>query len=185
MKWLRRTRNWWIALALLAAWGVSWLGAAGPQVNWPEVEPRLAPEIAAIREKAIAGESGGQAFSIVITQESASQAVAWFLGRHPRVPFSRPWVEISAGGIHGQGLVHLFGLNAPVYGRASVVLRDGTPIVTLQELGVAGAAVPGFVRDAIQSEVESQFAFWQEDPPVQITRLELEEGTITVEGVYR
>jgi hypothetical protein len=185
MRWLRRTKNWWIALVLLSAWGLSWLRAAGPQVDWPEVEPRLEPEIAAIREKVIAGESSGEAFSVVITQESASQAVAWFLRRHPRVPFSRPWVQVTAGGIHGQGLVHLFGLNAPVYGRANIVLRDGAPVVTLQELGVAGAAVPGFVRDAIQAEVEAQFAFWQDDPPVQITRLELGAGTITVEGVYR
>ncbi|MBN1484769.1 MAG: hypothetical protein JXA37_08615 [Chloroflexia bacterium] len=183
--WLRRWRNVWISLAFLLAWGLAWIGSTARQVDWPEAVPQLDPEIAAIREKVIAGESAGESFSIVVTEQSASDAVAWFLRRHPRVPFSRPWVEIGPDGLTGRGLAHLFGLNAPVYGRASIVLRDGAPVITLHELGVAGAVVPGFVRQAIQSEVESQFDFWQDNPPVEIRRLEFGAGTMTVEGVYR
>lgn len=176
-------RDLWIALALLLANGMAWLQAVSA-VALPQVEPRLDPQIAEIRQKLWSGEHKGEAFSIVITEQMAAEAVAWFLERHPEVPFSHPQVEIDEGGVTGRGLAHVFGLRTPVHGRVDILLRDGKPLVIVEEIGVAGATIPGFVMSAIQAEVEAQFDAAQ-GLPLEIYQLELGQGTITVEGVYR
>ncbi len=180
---LRRYIHLWIALGLLLANGLAWLGATAAPLP-PEVEPRLDPQIATIREKLWSGKASGEAFSIVITEQMAAEAVAWFLARHPEVPFSHPQVEIDSQGVTGRGLAHVFGLRTPVYGRASLTLRNGVPVVTIQAIGVAGATAPDFVMRAISAEVEAQFSQSQ-NLPVNLSRLELGQGTITVEGTFR
>jgi hypothetical protein len=114
----------------------------------------------------------------------AAEAVAWFLERHPEVPFSHPQVEIDPDGVTGRGLAHVFGLRTPVHGRVNILLRDGKPLVIIQEIGVAGATLPDAVMSAIQAEVEQQFNAAQ-SLPVEIHLLELGQGAITVQGEYR
>lgn len=183
MKRLRRLRNLWIALGLLLANALAWSNAGSLQ-TLPEVEPRLDPQIVLIREKLWSGKAKGEPFEIVITERMAAEAVAWFLERHPEVPFSHPQVEIDSEGVTGRGLAHVFGLRTPVYGRVLLRLHQGRPLVIIRELGVAGARVPDFVLTAIQGEVEAQFSAAQ-NLPLRLTRLELGEGTISVEGTYR
>jgi len=183
MRRLLRARNLWIALGLLLFNGLAWLGAAS-DADLVEVEPRLHPEIVAIREKLWSGEAAGEPFSIVLTEQMSAEGIAWFLARHPEVPFSHPQVEIDPQGVTGRGVAHVLGLRTPVHGRAGIALRDGTPVVTIQELGIAGATAPAFVLSAIQSEIEAQFDL-SGRLPMYITRLELGEGTITVEGTFK
>ena len=183
MKRIWRRKHLWIVLVLLVANGLAWLRSGGTTL--PEVEPRLSPEIAAMREKVIAGQSVGESFTITITDQEAAEATAWYLGRYPRIPFSHPWVHFSPDSIRGEGLVTMFGLRAPVYGRARVGVRNGVPVVTFLELGVAGVPLPGWMLQAIQSEAEAQFDFEHRDLPLVFTRLESGEGMLTGEGVYR
>jgi len=180
--WLTRW-NLWIAIALLLANGLAWLGTTSLELP-AEPEPRLDPQIAKIREDLWSGEHKGEPFSITITEQMAEEAIAWFLDRHPEVPFSHPQVEINAQGVTGSGLAHIFGLRTSVYGRAAITLRDGVPVVTIQEIGVAGATIPDAVLAAIQAELETQFSASQR-LPVNITRLEMGEGVIIVEGTYK
>ncbi len=180
---LRKYLNLWIALCLLAANGLAWWSAASA-IDLLEVRPRLDPQIAAIREKLWSGTATGETFEIVITEQMAAEAIAWFLARHPEVPFKYPQVEIDPGGVTGRGLAEVFGLRTPVHGRASIHLREGLPVVTVQELGVASATAPSFVLSAIQSELASQLSIAQ-GWPVYINRLEMTDGAIIVEGVYK
>ncbi len=180
---LRKSLNLWIALGLLLANGLAWWSAAST-LDLPEVQPRLDPQIAAIRDKLWSGKSRGESFKIVITEQMAAEAIAWFLDRHPEVPFGYPQVKIDPGGVTGSGLAEVFGLRTPIYGRASIRLRDGLPVVTVQQLGVASATAPGFVLSAIQSELASQLNAAQRWP-ASINRLELTDGAIIVEGVYK
>jgi hypothetical protein len=120
----------------------------------------------------------------VITEQMAAEAIAWFLARHPEVPFKYPQVEIHPGSVTGSGMAEVFGLRTPVHGRASIHLRNGTPVVTVQELGVASASAPGFVLSALQSELADQLSI-AERWPATISRLEMTEGAIIVEGVYK
>jgi hypothetical protein len=183
MKRLWRRKHLWIVLILLAANGLAWLRAG--ETNLPAVEPRLSPQIAAMRETVIAGQSAGEPFAITLTDQEAAEATAWYLSRYPQIPFSHPQVHFAPDSITGRGLVHMFGLRAPVYGRARVGLRDGTPVVTFLELGVAGVPLPGWMLRAIQSEAEAQFDFTKRNLPLIFTRLESGEGMLTGEGVYR
>ncbi len=183
MSRLWRAKNLWIALLLLTANGLAWMNATSGE-DLPQVEPRLHPEIAAIRENVWSGEASGEPFSIVITEQMAAEAVAWFLDRHSEVPFSHPQVHVDPDGVTGEGLAHVLGLRVRVHGRVSVELQDEVPVVTLQELGIAGATLPDFVIAVIQAELQAQFDL-AGSLPIEVTRLELGEGTITVEGTYR
>jgi hypothetical protein len=185
MRGWRPGRNFWIALGLLAANALAWLSAP-PGWELVEVEPRMAPEIAAIRDKVQAGGASGESFSVVITNQQAAETIAWYLDKRPGVPFSHPWVEFEPGGVvTGRGLAHVLGLQTPVQGEVKVELRDGVPIFTVQDLGVAGVMAPGFVVDTIRSEFESRVDFERNPLAVEITRLELGPGTATLEGVIK
>lgn len=178
-----RRLNVWILLALLLANGLAWLSSAPADLP-PAVQPRLDPQIAEIREKIFSGQAVGEPFEIVITDQMASEAVAWFLARHPNVPFSHPQVQIDQHGITGRGLAYVLGLRTPVSGRAGVRVDQGVPQVTLQSINVAGAAAPDLLLNIIQQEVAAQLGAAQR-LPVYITRLELGEGKLLVEGIYK
>lgn len=177
-----RRLNVGILLSLLLANALAWLGSA--PIDLPAVEPRLAPQIAAIRTNIISGQAAGQHFEIVITDQMAAEAVAWFLERHPNVPFSHPQVHIDAQGIHGSGLAYVLGLRTLVSGQARVSVSGGVPQVRLRSVNVAGASAPDFLLHAIEQEVSAQLGA-AESLPVYITRLELEDGKLLVEGTYK
>ena len=91
---------------------------------------------------------------------------------------------ITPAGISAKGVAEIAGLRVGLTGRAAIELRDGVPFVTLEDLDVAGMAVPGFVQDRIQAEVDAQFSL-AEDLPLVIDDLVLEEGKATVQGTIR
>jgi hypothetical protein len=181
----RRTGRWniVIALALLLSNGLAWVITA-PTGFTADVQPRLDPQIASIRDKIFSGQASGEHFEIVVTDQMASEAVAWFLARHPEVPFSHPRVRINPQGVTGSGTAYLMGLRTPVSGRAFITARNGLPVVQIQEISVAGAAAPDFILQATQKEFEAQLAQVQ-GFPVEISRVELGDGQMLVEGVYR
>jgi hypothetical protein len=176
-------RHGLIAVLLLAWNGWAWLGAA-PAAALPEVTPRLAPEIAELREKLWSGKHKGQTFAITFTDQSASEAVAWFLAKRPEIPFSHPQVNFTPDGICGRGIIHLLGLRTEVYGTVGVTLRDGLPVIAIGELGVAGASAPSFLLETITRELNQQ-ADAVNRMPMTITRLELREGEMVLEGVFK
>ena len=177
-------KNVWIAVGLVLANGLAWLNS-GDIYGLVEVEPWLAPELTSIRETLWAGESAGESFRIVITDQIASEAVAWFLDAHPEVPFSHASVAIDPNGITGSGLAHVFGLRTLVHGRVGLELHGGVPVVSVQELSIASLTAPQFVLETIGQELAKQFDLSDGRLPMEITLLELDEGRMTVEGVYR
>jgi hypothetical protein len=176
-------RHSWITVVLLALNGWAWLGAA-PVTALPEVSPRLAPEIGELREKLWSGKHTGEAFASTFTDQSASEAVAWFLAKRPEIPFSHPQVQFTPDGIRGRGIVHLLGLRTEVYGVVGVVLHNGLPVITIRELGVAGAKAPAFVVETITTELNKQ-ADAVNRMPMIITRLELQNGALVLEGNFK
>ncbi len=183
-RWFWQKKNAWIVLGLFLANGIAWLGA-GADEGLVQVEPRLDPQVAFIRDKMLAGQSLGETFAITITEPMAAEGIAWFLDRHPDVPFGYPGVDIGPGGVTGRGMVDVAGLRTRVYGRARIGLQDGAPVVTIEEIGVAGVPLPGWMMDIIRSEVEARFDFEKNPLPLYITRLELGDGVMKVEGRYR
>jgi len=173
--------NVWIALLLLAANGVAWFTIAS-RVDLLAVEPILHPEIADIRTHWQAGDAVGESFSVVVTDQTAMETLTWFMEPRPNLPFSHPQVEIHPDYVIGGGLAHVMGLRVPVFGRARIYLEDGKLEAVIEEVGVAGAAAPDFVVDAI---AQAQGVYADMDLPIEVTTLELREGEVLVEGVYR
>jgi hypothetical protein len=184
MKRILKSVNFWIAFLLLAANGVAWAYALAPEGPAIEVKPRLEADLAALRQKLIEGRHSGEPFTIDITDQEAAETIAWYLDRHPNVPFRDPQVFIRPDGITAKGVAEVAGLRVGLTGRAAIRLLDGVPLVTVEDLDLAGVAVPGFVRDRIQAEIDAQFSLAQ-DLPVIIEELKLEEGWATVRGAIR
>ncbi len=174
----------WFAVVLLLANGVMWSRALAPEGPAVEVQARLAPDIADLRQRLVEGGHSGEPFTVEVTDQQAAETIAWYLGRHPNVPFGEPQVFIRPGSIEARGVAEIAGLRVSLTGEALIELRDGVPIVTLGDLDVAGVAVPGFVRDRIQQEIDVQFALSQ-DLPLIIDELSLKEGKATVRGSIR
>jgi hypothetical protein len=172
------------ALVLLLANGAMWAYTLAPEGPAVQVEPRLEPDLADLRDRLREGGHSGEPFTIEVTDQEAAETIAWYLSRHPKIPFSEPQVVITPQGIAARGVAEIAGLRVGLTGEAHIVLRDGVPIVALGDLDVAGVAVPGFVRNQIQQEIDAQFALAL-DLPVRLEELELEVGRATVEGMIR
>ena len=174
----------WIVLVLLLANGMAWAYTLAPEGPATVVEPRLAPQVADLRQRMNEGGHSGEPFSLELTEQEATEMLAWYLDRKPNVPFSEPRVNIGPGGIAAQGVAEIAGLRVGLAGEMEIELRDGVPIVTVGALEVAGVGVPGAVRSRIQAELDSQFSVAQ-DLPLVIEELVLEEGWGTVRGTIR
>ena len=180
----KRGRHFWITVFLLLGNGLAWNAAVS--TNLPEPEPILRPEIAEIRDNWRSGEASGETFSVVVTDQMAAEAIAWFLERYPEIPFSHPQVHFDPEGVTGRGLATLLGVRTPVFGRVSVRLVDQVPRATLEEIGIASATAPAFMVDALRDEIDrQQRKFSIGALPIVITKIEFREGEVLVEGVYR
>lgn len=184
MKRALTSLNFWFALILLLANGAMWAYALAPQGSAVQVEPRLEPDLADLRTRLREGGHSGEPFTIEITDQEAAETIAWYLEPRPNVPFAEPQVFITPQGVSAKGVAEVAGLRVGVSGRAIIVLKDGVPTITLADLDVAGVAVPGFVHNTIQSEIDAQFALAQ-NLPIVIDELILEEGKATVRGTIR
>jgi hypothetical protein len=176
--------SFWIALALLVANGVAWSYALAPEGPAVVVAPRRAPDIVDLQGRLAEGGHSGEAFIVEVTEQEVAETIAWYLNRHPRIPFREPQVFITSRGVSATGVAEIAGLRVGLTGRAAIQLREGVPFVTLEDLDVAGVAVPGFVQDRIQAEVDAQFSLAQ-DLPLIIDELVLEEGKASVQGTIR
>jgi len=183
MKKLLRARNFWIALALLLFNGLAWLGSASGS-TLPEIEPRVNPELEALREKLGSGDAAGEPFRLELTDEELSAYIAWLLERKPEIPFSHPQVRIDPGGLRIEAVAHLLGLRTAVHGRVEAVLWNGALRVNIQELGVAGIAAPKALLSVLQDEVGKQLEA-VETLPMDFTLVEFGDGVLTVEGTLR
>ncbi len=183
IKFLRlfQLKNLWIALLLIAANGIAWFQVAG-RVTLPQAEPILHPEIAEIRAHWQARDAVGEPFSVVISDQMAMETIAWFIEPRPDLPVSHPLVEIHPDRVVGGGLLHLLGLRTPVKGEVMVWVENGKLTGRVESVQVAGTAAPGFVVDAVQ---QAQSLYDDLSFPIIITTLELREGEVLIEGIYR
>ena len=176
--------NLWIALVLLVANGTAWVYALAPEAPAVKVQPHLAPDVADLRDRLTDGGHSGEPFTVEVTNREAAETIAWYVSHNPQIPFREPQVFITATGISAKGVAEIAGLRVGLSGRAGIELRDGIPIVTLEDLDVAGVAVPGFVQSRIQAEIDAQFGLARELPLI-IDELVLEEGMAKVQGEIR
>ncbi len=181
MKRLKQWPNFWIVVALLLANGLAWFQVSA-QFDWPEAAPVLHPEIAEIRAHWQARDAVGEPFSVVVTDQMAMETIAWFMEPRTNLPVSRPYVEIHPDSVTGGGVLHLLGLTTPVLGQATVWLENGKVTGQIDSVQVAGRSAPSFVADAVSQakSIYDNLSF-----PIEITRMELREGEVLIEGVYR
>lgn len=176
--------NLWVVMALLAVNGLGWVLTSAAREPAYVVEPKLDPDLNGLRERLIEGTHHGEPFEITLTNLEAEQGITWFVSRHPSIPFRYPRVEIHADGVEVWGDAHVAGLRVGLYGRASVFLRDGVPIITVEHLDMAGVSIPGFVRQRIQAEIDKQLAK-AHHLPIAFDTLELYEGRGEATGTIR
>ena len=181
---LWRAKNLWFALILLMANGLAWSIAATEELV--EVEPILHPHIAEIRAHWQARDAVGETFSLLITDQEAAETIAWYIDGHPKIPFSHPQVKFDPDGVTAGGLAHLAGLRTYVYGRGKASLVNGRPFIEVEDLGFASTSAPAFLMAILQDQVEQMQITYSNLPiPIEITRIQLREGEVLMEGIYR
>lgn len=183
-RWWRRP-NIWIGAVLIGlnlfAWFVAF-GRGGIDDEWVIAEPTLHPEIAEIRANWQSGDAAGESFRITVTDQMAMETIAWFVEPPPDLPFSTPQVRIHEGYVEGGGVLKLAGLQMPVLGRANVWLENGKVTGEVTSLTVSGAAAP---RIVVQATDQAKAIYDDLSFPIEITYMELREGEVYLEGVYR
>ena len=73
MKKTLASPNLWFALLLLLANGAAWARALSPQDPAMVVQPRLEPDLAALRDRLIEGDHSGESFRIEVTDQEAAE----------------------------------------------------------------------------------------------------------------
>jgi len=177
--------NLWIALALLAANGLAWAAALAPGGPAYIAEPVLEPSLDDLRTRLWEGTHHRERFELDVTDQEAGESIAWFLSHHPEIPFRHPRIAFHPGEVEAWGDVEVLGLRLSIHGRATMVLENGVPIVTLTDMGVAGAPVPAFVLQAVQDAVYEQVDLSNRELPVIFETLELREGEAVASGTIR
>ena len=110
------------------------------------------------------------------------ETIAWFIEPHKELPISHPYVEIHADGVTGGGMLHLMGLQTAVKGHLTVWVENGKVTGNVNSVTVADKAAPQFVVEAVS---QAQSIYDNLSLPIVITKLELREGEVLLEGVYR
>ena len=149
-----------------------------------QVEPRLSPQLADLRERLRARTHDGEPFEVTVTNKELEEAIAWCVERRPSIPFRNPQVSIDPNGVEARGEVHLGTLRLPLGGRANMFLQDGLPVITVQQLEVGKAGLPDLVLLQVQTQLNKRLNI-RGDLPVIIEAIELEEGQVTVRGKIR
>lgn len=147
--------------------------------------PRLTRELAEFREKVKAGTHQGESFELTVTDTELEETLAWYAGRHVGVPLPETRISIDANGIGLSGEVQLGGLRAKISGRADAYLQDGIPAISIVELKMGTAALPEFVRLQLEDQLNRQLMLREDELPVTVEALELQEGQLTVRGRIR
>lgn len=183
-RWWRRP-NVWFAVVLIGINLFAWFfafGRSGIDENWVVAEPVLHPEIAEIRANWQSGEAVGETFSVTVTDQMAMETIAWFVQPPPELPFSTPQVRIHEDYVEGGGILKVAGLQMPVLGRANVWLENGKVTGEVTSLSVSGADAPAIV---VQATDQAKAIYDDLSFPIEITKMELREGEVYLEGVYR
>ncbi len=175
----------WIILALLIANGIAWSTGLEPSGPTYTAEPVLEPSLDDLRIRLREGGHSGERFDLAVTGQEAAQSIAWFIGNHPEIPFRHPRIKFHPGEVEAWGNAELLGLRLSIHGQATMVLENGVPAVTLTDIQVAGAPVPGFVLDAVQDAIYDQVDLSNRELPVIFETLELREGKVVASGMFR
>jgi len=182
---LKKPRNLYILLALLLVNGFAWAQALEPSGPTYVAEPILQTDLADLRARLREGGHSGERFELQVTGREAAESIAWFLDNHPEIPFRHPRVEFHPDQIEAWGRVEVLGLKLSIHGYATMTLENGVPIVTLTELGVAGAPVPPAILRATQDLVYEQVDLSNRQLPIIFETLEIQEDQVIATGTFR
>lgn len=124
----------------------------------------------------------GKEYSQVFTNEMAEEIAAWVLEAYPELPFKEPQVAIHEDGIVCSGVIEILGIDVEASGQISVFLDEGKLNGKIEAIEVAGMPVPGVLMQAID-DVRSLYdgVAWD----IVVTKVELREGELLIEGAYK
>jgi hypothetical protein len=148
-------------------------------------EPRLVHELRQLREKAKAGTHRGERFELTVADEELAETLDWYAGRQASAPFREATVRIRPEGIEISGEASLGGFRARASGRVDIYLQDGVPRLAFGEMKMGEAGLPDFILFQLEDQLNRQLILGEDELPLIIEELELEEGALIVRGSLR
>ncbi len=148
-------------------------------------EPRVAGELARLRDMVESGTHHGESFTLTFTDREVEEALVWYARRHATASFPEARVTITPEGVELSGEGPFGGLHATMTGRADVYVQDGVPVVSIYELKMGKAELPDFLRFELEDQLNRQLALRQDVLPLVFDEIGLQEGRLTVRGRIR
>ena len=121
-------------------------------------------------------------YSQVFTNDMAQELAVWVLETYPDLPFKEPQVQIHEDGIDCSGVVEILGMDVAASARILVFLEGGKVNGQIEALHVAGIKMPRLLQNAL-GDVRDYYedVAWE----IVVTKVELREGELLVEGTYK
>lgn len=149
------------------------------------IEARLSPQLQQLLERLRAGTHHGETYELTLTNRELAEAIVWYLQRHPGLPFANPQVSIEPDAIDARVETKLGKTSFPLSGRGAVLVQDGIPRVTVEQLEIGKADLPEFILFQMEDQLNQNLAVREGNLPLILEQVELGEGQLTVRGKIR
>lgn len=133
--------------------------------------------------QAIASGRSGQRFRVSFTEQQISDEINTYLQDNPDVAFRDISVQLQPGVAIINGKAQVLTFDVGFKATTTIILVNGRPRLKVQQIEVAGAVVPGVVKDLIAQMIEQQADLpLLADLPVTIQQVEIQQGQVVVSG---
>lgn len=127
----------------------------------------------------------GEPYALSLGQEELSALADQFLAARPNIPLSGMRLTISGDRVIADATTRGLAVTLPVRVTAVVGAKDGVPWARVEQVGLGGAPLPGFLRDQVVNQIGGSLDFSQYSLPVSVEGIELRQGGLTVRGAVK
>jgi len=171
-----------------SGWLVGAIGLLALRPPWrverADVPPPLPPQVVELRARVSRGEHEAP-YTLTLHDEELTATARYFLAQSEDVPFSQVRVAVVGGRLEATGVTTGLAVAVPVRVLANVEARDGAPMITVQDVGIGGMALPTFVREQALAEANKAVDLSRYDLPVTVDAVTLRDGALDVYGKVR
>lgn len=175
--------GWLALLALLnTVLGVGLFALRSPVHRDTHMPPPALPAQVVALEGRMDGQHRGEPYTLTLTDDELSTAVAVFLAGSPEVPFGDVHVAVTGGRIVVTGTARGTAVGVPVRANLLATAQGGQPIVQLDNVSLGSTPLPTFIRQQVIAQANASLDLSQYNLGVTVDSLTLGEGVLTVRG---
>jgi hypothetical protein len=183
-RWTRSPR---VVLSLFAVLNVILLLAAfAVRQPWADgakqvAVPALPPEIQDLQVRLASGHHD-EPYAVSLTDAELTAALAHYAATVPDVPFTGIQATILGDQVAVDAVTRGLAIPIPVHATVSLSASNGVPAARVNDVRIAGAALPASVHDQLRRQANSSLDLSQYDLPLTVDTLQLSPGNLAFAG---